>query len=264
MKFIQYFKIWLKGTKMVIAREMTYPSQFFLQLFARIVWGIVGPLFALIVYNTTSGIPGWTFEQILLFYGTFNLSLGIAHTLFLDLAYWIPLEIETGIFDKYLIRPMKLLPLLLSTGFSSEGPTDVIVGLSLVIYAISKIGAVSFSSILIYSVLVGISVLIWFGIILMIIGLSFIFVRTELIWNIFDTFIEFVRYPLTIYSGSIQFFLTFLIPLGIASFYPASFLLGLAVNPITLVFTSIAAFVFFGANYAILNYGLRRHTSAGG
>ena len=45
-------------------------------------------------------------------------------------------------------------------------------------------------------------------------------------WNLF----AFGRYPLRIYSGFIQFVLTWIIPFGFASFYPSARLIGRAVD----------------------------------
>ena len=47
------------------------------------------------------------------------------------------------------------------------------------------------------------------------------------VWNV----IAFGRYPLSIYSGAVQFFLCWIIPFGLASFYPSVRMLGRTVSP---------------------------------
>ena len=73
-------------------------------------------------------------------------------------------------------------------------------------------------------------------------------------------------YPLSMYPESMQFILTYLIPVGWISFYPASAILGIgsAFNRLLVPFITLAAgiavMLIAGAYF---NMGLRKYESAG-
>ena len=78
-------------------------------------------------------------------------------------------------------------------------------------------------------------------------------------WNL----LAFGRYPLSIYSGFIQFFLSWIIPFGFATFYPTAWMLRRAEFA---RYTPLAPLVAAAClTIAILawNFGSRRYTSTG-
>ena len=78
-------------------------------------------------------------------------------------------------------------------------------------------------------------------------------------WNL----LAFGRYPLSIYSGFIQFFLSWIIPFGFATFYPSVRLLHrggyLGYAPLVPVVTA----VFLGLAILLWNFGVRHYSSTG-
>ncbi len=79
------------------------------------------------------------------------------------------------------------------------------------------------------------------------------------VWNA----IAFGRYPLSIYSGAVQFFLCWVIPFGLASFYPSARLLGRAVAPEYTAFVPVVAAAFLTLAIALWNFGSRHYASTG-
>jgi ABC-2 type transport system permease protein len=79
------------------------------------------------------------------------------------------------------------------------------------------------------------------------------------VWNV----IAFGRYPLSIYSGAVQFVLCWIIPFGLASFYPSVRLLGRAVVPEYAPFVPVVAAVFLALAIFLWNLGTRHYSSTG-
>ena len=79
------------------------------------------------------------------------------------------------------------------------------------------------------------------------------------VWNV----IAFGRYPLSIYSGAVQFFLCWIIPFGLASFYPSVRLLGRAVTPAYAPLVPVVAVVFLALGISLWNFGSRHYASTG-
>ena len=73
-------------------------------------------------------------------------------------------------------------------------------------------------------------------------------------------------YPLSMYPESMQFILTYLIPIGWVSFYPVSSLLGMEAkfSGLVIPFVTLAVgFIVMLIAGAYFNFGLRKYESAG-
>src|SRR5580658_3288476 len=71
------------------------------------------------------------------------------------------------------------------------------------------------------------------------------------------------RYPLSIYSGAVQFFLCWIIPFGLASFYPSVRMLGRVVSPEYIGFVPVVAAVFLTLAISLWDFGTRHYSSTG-
>jgi ABC-2 type transport system permease protein len=73
---------------------------------------------------------------------------------------------------------------------------------------------------------------------------------------------EFAKYPLTIYPRAISIVLTWLVPYGLASFYPASRVLGRDVGALAWMGPPVAALLLW-LGYRWWRIGLRHYASTG-
>ena len=72
----------------------------------------------------------------------------------------------------------------------------------------------------------------------------------------------FAQYPLSIYPRAIEFMLTWIIPYGFASFYPAAYLMGRDVGPLAWLGPLVAA-VLLVLGYRFWLAGLNRYEGTG-
>jgi len=79
------------------------------------------------------------------------------------------------------------------------------------------------------------------------------------VWNV----IAFGRYPLSIYSGAVQFFLCWIVPFGLASFYPSVRMLGRTVHPEYAPLVPVVALAFLTLAISVWNIGTRHYSSTG-
>jgi ABC-2 type transport system permease protein len=79
------------------------------------------------------------------------------------------------------------------------------------------------------------------------------------VWNM----IAFGRYPLSIYSGFIQFLLSWIIPFGFATFYPSVRLLSRAEFRSYAALVPVVAVAFLALALFVWSRGVRRYSSTG-
>lgn len=176
-----------------------------------------------VVMRQVPTLHGWTLYQILLVYGLTSLGLSINH-MFADNLWTIGRQyIRPGGFDRFLVRPINPLFHLLADRFCYDGIGDFILGAAVTLVAASGLGIVWTVPGVLYLVLA----ILCGGAIFIAINLitcvsSFWIVDSlPVTLAIFQTS-QFARYPLPIYAGWIRVLMTWIIPYGLVSFYPAA------------------------------------------
>ncbi len=171
-------------------------------------------------------LNGWNYDEVLLVYGLVTLSKSINH-MFADNLWTLGRQyIRSGGFDRFLVRPIDPLFHLLADRFCQDGMGNFLVGLALVIRSTNALDIAwtpSKLAMLVVGVISG--GLIFIALNLITCVTAFWIVDSVPVTRlVFDNHL-FAQYPLTIYPRAIGILLTWLIPYGFASFYPASYLL---------------------------------------
>ncbi len=220
----------------------------------------------LAVWSVMRQIPdlnGWTFDEILLVYGLITLSKSINHMFADNLWIFGRAYIRTGGFDRFLVRPINPLFHLLADRFCHDGIGNFVVGIALVLKA-SLALHIAWTPINIAYCLVAV---VSGGVIFIALNLLtavsafWIIDSIPVTSAIFQTH-EFAKYPLTIYSRGIGIVMTWLIPYGFASFYPAAHLLGRPIGVLAWLGPLIAVALITLA-YRIWLWGLSHYSSTG-
>jgi len=242
---------------------MEYRVNFLIGASSTIFLQVAGLLTIWVVMNQIPSLAGWNLYEVLLIYGLITLAKSINH-MFADNLWTIGRQyIRTGGFDRFLVRPIDPLFHLLADRFCHDGIGNFLVGLALVIVSFSKLGiAWSFANVsyLLIAVVSG----------------GFIFIALNMITGttafwlmdavpvmrlVFDNHL-FAQYPLTIYPKAITTLLTWLIPYGFASFYPASNFLNRDVGWLPWLSPMVAICLMIIA-YRVWLFGLKHYQSTG-
>jgi ABC-2 type transport system permease protein len=242
---------------------MEYRLNFYIGASSTIFLQAAGLMAIWVVMSQIPSLEGWTFDEVLLVYGLLTLAKSINH-MFADNLWIIGWGyIRPGNFDRFLVRPIDPLFHLLADRFCHDGIGNFLVGAVLVAKA----------SISLHIPWTPLNI---FYLILMVTSGGVIFIALNLItatsafWVIesipvtqiiFNTH-EFAKYPLTIYSRGIGILMTWLVPYGFASFYPANYLLGRDHSWIAWASPVVAA-VLLALAYRVWLFGLRHYSGTG-
>jgi len=262
MKITKALDLWRKGWSLNVASEMAYRASFFLIVFSLIVSDLIGPLVGFFIYSSSNGIPGWTFIEFLLFEGVIIFVFGFWHT-FIGGLSWVAQDlINEGEFDFIMLKPFYILMNIAALGTDFHGLTEVIIGLVLMVFAIVQLNL--FGVMLIpFIILIILALIFMLSMSILLAALAVIFVKVGALQGIIWTMSDMVAYPLTIYTPGVRFFLTFILPAGIASYWPAAILVGK--EPLSTVWlVSIPVFAFLAFSLIAWELAMRRYQSAGG
>ncbi len=220
--------------------------------------------FVLVLFHRIPQLAGWRFEEVLFLYGFSLIPFGLFNILSLNLYEFGNEYIMEGKFDRVLIRPVSSLFQVLFENFRIESFQEILTGLAVVLYASARMHVAwagrDVFLLLFYALCGG---AIYISIFLLFSTVSFWFEDRvgvhPLAWNL----IAFGRYPLSIYSGAIQFFLSWIIPFGFATFYPSVRLLHRAEFLHYAALIPVVAAACLAVAISVWNLGVRHYSSTG-
>lgn len=215
------------------------------------------------VLRQVPDLNGWKLDEVLLIYGLVVLSESITH-MFADNLWTLGWAyVRTGDFDRLLVRPVDPLFHLLADRFCHDGLGDFVIGLALVTRSVValdlQLGPASLAYLAI-SVVSGGAIFVALNLVTA--TTSFWFVESIPLTRSVYALHDFARYPLSIFHRSVRVLLTWAIPYGFCSYYPASHLLGRDVGPLAWLGPVVAA-ALMAAALAFWRLGLRRYQGTG-
>jgi ABC-2 type transport system permease protein len=220
--------------------------------------------FILVLFRNVPRLADWRFDEVLFLYGFSLIPFGIFNVLSQNIYEFGGEYIMEGKFDRVLIRPVSSLFQVLFEAFRIESFHEILVGLVLVFWAARRLGHHwSALDIALLGAFAICGATIYLAVFLLLSCFSFWFEDRigvhPPVWNV----LAFGRYPLSIYSGVVQFFLCWIIPFGLASFYPSVRMLGRTISPQYAPLVPVVAVVFLAIAISLWNFGTRHYSSTG-
>ncbi len=246
-----------------IKSMLEYRVSFLLGVGSTVIWQASSIVAIWVVMRQVPSLNGWSYDEVLLIYGFVTLSKSINH-MFADNLWTLGrVYIRSGGFDRFLVRPIDPLFHLLADRFCQDGVGNFIVGVALVVkasFALHIHWTFLKLLMLVVGVLSGGGIFIALNLITCV--TSFWIIDSVPVTRlVFDNHL-FAQYPLTIYPKMVNILLTWIIPYGFASFYPASYLLSRDIGNIAWFGPFIAAFLLF-IGYRFWQFGLKYYSGTG-
>lgn len=254
--------------KVSILNVFEYPANMIGWLISNPLQFLVGFATIQFVVKEFGDIAGWNYGQLAFLYGLAIISHALSMIFFVQ-GWFMGYFVIEGAFDRFMLRPMNVLYQFCFTHFNLIGITDLIPGLCVFLYGCIQVKfACNLRNILtLFVILLGATFI--RGGIYIIIGSSSFWTKSIADFGGYTQ--EFMdkttMYPLSMYPEAVQFILTFLIPIGWVSFYPAADLMGISGE---LFMPGIAPWIslamgalVFAVAAAVFYTGLKRYESAG-
>ena len=221
-----------------------------------------------IVLNRFPSMNGWSFRDMAFLYGLWMLAHALHNTLFSTVGD-IPDHIRDGEFDRLLVRPLDTLFQAIATP-GQTFPDELVLALITFVAATIYAGVAVDAGFVIFVPLIVLGgALIDLAFNLFISTVAFWFVRVDALrWIVIQLEQEFTRYPITIYSRSVRWLLTFVFPFAFMNYFPARYFLhkgasGLGLPPAVGLLTPLIGVAFVALAYVFWRFGLNRYQGVG-
>ena len=245
-----------------VARALTYRLNFMLSLLITIGYNALFPLVSILIYRSGASFPGWNFYEVLLMQSIFILSQGLASIMFSNVLWTTLQHIREGSFEIVLLKPMNPLFFLVASNFDPESVGLIIGGGVLFGFSLAQTEIASLAVIPQFLLLFAAGFAVMAGINMLMAATSFKWVGNSRIPEIFDSVMTFGKYPVTIFPKAIKGIATFVIPVSMIGFYPASALLGRLDPSALLAVIPCLLFLIFGI--WLYQYMVKLYEGAGG
>jgi len=238
---------------------MAYRGDLALSLVAFFLVQLAAPIFAGVIYFAGGEFPGWTIYQVLLLQGILSTIIGVSYMSFFGLLWFTENMVREGKLDIILMRPVNSLWLMIMGGFDEEDGARIVSGLTLIVLALYHIDISGSLTIAILLMFFGI--LFYLSLAVICSALTLRFIRTRL-YEIVNLVQMYASYPGSIYGKKLSIVFSTVVPLLIVAHYPASALLGFAMNGILIAIVSVCVLVTVSIWFWYRT--LRKYSSAGG
>ncbi|MCL2513081.1 MAG: ABC-2 family transporter protein [Oscillospiraceae bacterium] len=261
---LKEIKIYFKFIKMHILSGLEYKG-WWMMCVQTVFIVITDPISVLLLFSRFGGIGEWTMERILLIYALAVASFGLAESFCRGFDYFPWKMIQSGDFDRLLLRPHSLFTQVAGSYFHLHRLPRPITGIIAVIWLLSRMN-VPFSPLnfIILALALAGGVLTYTGVFIMTSGLAFFTIKgLDWIYIFTNASYQVTRCPIDYMPKLLKNAFTFFMPMLVISYYPASAVCGWG-EPVFTGFLALPAGVaFLGFSVAIWKVGVRHYKSTG-
>ena len=219
-------------------------------------------LFLSVIFSNIRQLQGWSFHEMIFIWGFAVVTRNIGYTVF-DIVANAYRYIGRGDMDGALVRPRPiLLQMAAVSGFNTFSMGRALVGIAAIVISLQGIHLEWWAWVYLPVAAVS-AVLLQFGMVLLIICISFVTVQTMSLYGAVAWLSQFGQYPVEIFSPVLQFIFIWVIPYAMMGFIPAAFMLrGAQYLALGLVQPALGA-VFLAVSLLVWRAALKRYSSTG-
>jgi ABC-2 type transport system permease protein len=205
---------------------MEFRLDFLFRIIMDIIYYAVNIAFFKILYSHTALLGGWTESQIMIFVATYLVVDAINMTVFSNNMWWLPLLVNKGDLDYYLVRPVSSLFFVSVRDFAANSFLNLVIAVGIFIWSIVQYdGAFTFSQLLLHSALIINGTSLYYLMYLLFLMPVFWTHSSKGFASIFFIFARFMERPDRIYVGIPRLILTTVLPFTMIASFPSRLLL---------------------------------------
>lgn len=135
---MRYVRLYLYFLRFSFSRAFEFRVDFFFRIVMDCVYYAVHIAFFSIIYANVGRIGGWTVDRSYIFVCGFLLADAIHMTVFANNMWWLPVFINRGDLDYYLVRPVSSLFFLSVRDFAANSFVNLVIASGLMVWAVGR------------------------------------------------------------------------------------------------------------------------------
>jgi len=261
---LKEIRLYFRYIKINLLSGLEYKG-WWIMIFQVFVSAVADPLAVILLFARFGSIGSWSMERILLIYAIALTSFGFAETLFRGFDYFPTRMIRSGDFDRILLRPKSLFVQVSASFFHIHRGVRPILGLCIIFWCLNRLEVqpTLFNvSILIFALSGGF--LTYAGVFVIGAGVA-IFTINAMDWIFIFTSAsrEVARIPIDYMPRVLRYTFTFIMPMLVISYFPASSIGGWGGAAVRGFFAFPAGLAFFVIGLLVWHFGVKHYKSTG-
>lgn len=257
-----YLKLEKAYFRLGIYTFIEYPLDSLIWMVSMIIREAVGFLGIVIIIDKLGDIGNWNIYELCLMFALSMIPESLGQILF-DSVWNIGGYVRKGVFDNFLVKPASILFQLHGQRFNFQAVITLIAAAILYFYSWMNIQVfLAIDKILFLFEFVVFGTILNSCIYLLFNCLNFWFVQSDDVAEVVQIFRQFAKYPLLIFPKIISICLTYIVPFGFISYYPACYILEkIDTNiPILLLIVTVIVFII---TIGVWHMGIKGYNSTG-
>lgn len=263
----RYLRLTYFFAKKEVKGMMTYRWSFLINCISQAMDYAVAFLLMWVMISAFEDMNGWNAYEVMLLYAFSLFAYGIAGTFFFNMMNLLPGQILRGAFDDVLVKPVKILPYLVSSSFICNYIAHIALSAVVMAFCLEAL-SIQVTALFLWKA-AGILLsgsLIYGGLFLIVSGSAFLAAKIDALSQVMYFFREVSYYPVSIFPKIIQVLVTMLVPYGFVNYYPLRELLGKddgAVFPQAAGWGTIVSALFFTVSCLFFHRSAKCYKSSG-
>jgi ABC-2 type transport system permease protein len=224
----RYAAIFAEGLRVAFSNAVAYRANLVMTMLIVFLGNIAFPFITALIYGAGASFPGWTFWEVLLVQSLFTVSSGISGIFFGGVFWQTNFGVREGTFEIPLLKPVDTLFYLVASSIQFDSLGTVIGGLAMLALALVHVSGVTAMGATAALVLFAGGVCVQAGVTVIMAATAFRWVGNSRIPEIFDSLLNFGKYPQGIFPQGVRAVTSFALPVAMIGFFPAEALLGRA------------------------------------
>jgi ABC-2 type transport system permease protein len=135
---VRYLTLYLHFLRFSFSRALEFRLDFFFRVVMDIAYYVVHLAFFTIIYRHTSLLGGWTLDQTYVFVCGFLVLDAVHMTVLSNNLWWLPVFINRGDLDYYLVRPVSSLYFLSLRDFAANSFLNLVIAAGLLGWSLAR------------------------------------------------------------------------------------------------------------------------------
>ncbi|MHC4548377.1 MAG: ABC transporter permease [Planctomycetota bacterium] len=134
----RYLRLYLYFMRFSFSRAMEFRFDFFFRVGMDIIWYGIHLAFFTVLFRHTGLLGGWDLDQCLVFAASLFVTDAIQMTVFSNNLWWLPIFVNRGDVDYYLVRPVSSLFFLSTRDFAANSFLNLVLAIGVLIWALVR------------------------------------------------------------------------------------------------------------------------------
>lgn len=222
----RYLRLYLYFVRFSVSKAFEFRFDYFFRVFMDLLYYLVNLALYKVLFLHTPVLAGWREDQALVFVAMYLTVDALQMTFVSSNMWWLPITVNTGGLDYYLVRPVSSLFFLNFREFSANSFLNLVIALGILGYGIYGLedGFGLSQALLLGVLLINGTVLYW---------LTHLVFLLPVFWTqsgrglgvLFYTFARLMERPDRIYFGPVRVVLTTVLPFALMASVPARLVL---------------------------------------